>query len=248
MIKRMRTGPEMIDIPPGTYLMGSARYPKVHPRASHRLTRAFRLAKHVVSQHQWSEVMGSRPWLEWPADDYLQPAVGADLPAVCVSRADALAFVERLSELSGREHFLPSDAQWEYACRAGTDTECFWGDDPEGGRAFAWLMWDFSTSAKDMKPLPVGGLRPNPWGLHHMVGNVFQWVYDLADEEPDAPVPGPRHFPKGATDFVGTRGASAMRRGAACTETSHCLISARRVMAHPDERDPVTGFRVAAWA
>ena len=99
-----------------------------------------------------------------------------DDPVVCVSWNDAVKFCDWLSKKEKKTYGLPTEAEWEYACRAGTTTAYFFGDDPKMLGDYAWY---YDNSEHNTHP--VGGKRPNPWGLYDMHGNVWQWCADYYD-------------------------------------------------------------------
>jgi formylglycine-generating enzyme required for sulfatase activity len=111
-------------------------------------------------------------------------------PVTCVSWDDATAFCQWLSREDGRTYRLPTEAEWEYACRAGTDTLFFWGDDPDAGEGYLnaadetgtpdGRSWTHKFNFKDgyAATSPVGRFKPNAFGLHDMLGNVWEWCSD----------------------------------------------------------------------
>ena len=101
-----------------------------------------------------------------------------DEPVVCVSWADAMAFCAWLNKKEGKPYALPSEAQWEYACRAGSRTSLFFGDDDRQLAQYAWCL-----SNSDKRTHPVGLLKPNAWGLYDMAGNVFELTADWYDKD-----------------------------------------------------------------
>ena len=169
---------ELVRVEPGTFVMGSPNefFSEAPPHLV-TLGRAFRLGKFPVTQRQWRGLMGDNP-SRFPAS--------GDHPVENVSWLDAARFCERLSERCGRRVRLPSEAEWEYACRAGTKTEYFFADGgpfadetsvPPGlRRLLGEYAWFHENSAGTTRP--VGQKRPNPWGLHDLVGNVWEWCAD----------------------------------------------------------------------
>jgi formylglycine-generating enzyme required for sulfatase activity len=143
-------GMEFKLIPAGAFMMGE-------PGAEHEvtLTQPFKMGVHEVTQAQYEQVMGVNP----------SHSKGAGNPVEYVSWDDAVEFCRRLSELpaekaAGKVYRLPTEAEWEYACRAGTTTKYSFGDDDSELRDYAWY-WD-NSGARDH---PVGGKKPNAWGL-----------------------------------------------------------------------------------
>jgi formylglycine-generating enzyme required for sulfatase activity len=134
------------------------------PKHEVQLTRGFYLGKYEVTQAQYQAVMGSNPSKSTKAPD---------CPVDNVSEADALSFCSKLAEKTGQETRLPTEAEWEYASRAGKDTKWFFGDDPSSLGDYAW----FKDNA-DAKSHPVGQKKPNPWGLYDIYGNVCERISD----------------------------------------------------------------------
>jgi formylglycine-generating enzyme required for sulfatase activity len=154
-------------IPPGTFKMGS---PVGEPgrnddEVQHDviLTKGFYLGVYEVTQAQWRAVMGDNP-SAFKGDDY---------PVECVSWADCQKFCEKLSLRDGRRYRLPTEAEWEYACRAGTTGEYSSGNGENALRKVGW----YAGNSND-RTNPVGGLAPNAWGLYDMHGNVWEWCAD----------------------------------------------------------------------
>lgn len=173
----------LVWIEPGTFQMGS---PAEEPRRRQdegplhevEITRGFYLGKYEVTQAQWVAVMQRRPWAELGfARDV------PNHPAPHISWRDAQEFVRRLNAAEGEEVYrLPSEAEWEYACRAGSSTRWSFGDDEEQLGQYAW----FRANASDVQERyghPVGTKLPNAWGLHDMHGNVTEWVQDWYESE-----------------------------------------------------------------
>ena len=143
------------------------------------LTQPFGLGKYEVTQGQWKSVMGTEPW-----EGQSSVQIGEDNPATYVSWDDATEFCKKLTqrESTGEEYRLPTEAEWEYACRAGTTTAYSFGDDEKQLGEYAW----FNGNALDVDEKyahAVGLKKPNPWGLHDMHGNVAEWCSDWYDEK-----------------------------------------------------------------
>jgi formylglycine-generating enzyme required for sulfatase activity len=166
---RNSIGMELKLIPAGTFLMGSANRDS-NERPLHQVTisRPYYLGVTEVTNGQWQAVMGDVP-SKWK---------NADLPVESVIWDDAVAFCKALSALpaerqAGRVYRLPTEAEWEYACRAGTSTEYSFGDDD---LLLDYVAWHEGNSGNQTHP--VGQKRPNAWGLYDMYGNVLEYCSD----------------------------------------------------------------------
>ncbi len=170
---------ELVNIPSGKFKMGSPN--KLYSEAPmHEVTIAdeFYFGKYLITQHQWENVMGKNP-------SYFR--ISALHPVDSISCEDATEFCHKLSESCGRDVRLPSESEWEYACRGGTESEFFFAStEPfidETGisskirqvlQEYAWF--DENASAETHA---IGLKKPNPWGLHDIVGNVWEWCVDV---------------------------------------------------------------------
>ena len=202
-------------IPAGTFQMGCIEgeqdgYANESPRHEVTLSRGYWMGICEVTQAQWRAVMGTTPWKgqKYVPDNPLHPAV-------CVSWEDARAFTEKLSAATGRTFRLPTEAEWEHACRAGSNTRFPWGDDAAYERIddFAWWRGTaLVTSEKHARP--VGTKKPNAWGLHDMCGNVFEWCQDWYGPYAEGEVADPSG-PQTGTRRV-DRGGSWMTIGGTC--------------------------------
>ena len=171
-------------LPAGTFVMGSdSRKTHQSDKPAHRvtLTKPFYIGVHEVTQEQYEQVMGENP----------SHRRGPQNPVENVSWEDAVEFCRRLNELpaereSGRIYRLPTEAEWEYACRAGTVTAYSFGDDEPQLGEYAW----FRSNSDDMTHV-VGQKKPNTWGLYDMHGNVWEWCQDRYDGYPSGAVTDP---------------------------------------------------------
>ncbi len=230
---------EMIYCPPGTYMMGRrADSPckdshDVCPPIKVTLTKGFWLGKYEVTQAQWKSVMGTNP-----SDS---ESLGDDLPVNNMSWDDAVAFVKKV----GNGARLPTDAEWEYACKAGTDTVFHWGDTCNGTEANCNGTKPFGTEKKGPNighAVKGGTYPPNAWGFHDMAGNVAEWCND---RHKDYFIVHPKELsdPKGGDSTVRHR---TVRGGCFYTYfTAECSRSVRRDMLPPDWPKAYVGFRMA---
>lgn len=170
----------MVWIPGGTFTIGSpaseeGREENEGPQ--HQVTLdGFWLGKYEVTQGQYERAIGSNP------SQYL----GADKPVETVSWNDAVSFCRKLSETSGRVYKLPTEAQWEYACRAGTTTPFYFGDTISTDKANYNGNFIYGRGVQGVEsegPRPVGNFTANPFGLYDMHGNVREWCADVFDAD-----------------------------------------------------------------
>lgn len=160
--------PEMIPIPAGRFLMGSpdSEEGRSSDEKQHWVTvSAFEIGRFEVTQGQWQAVMGTNPSHFQNGDHY---------PVEQVSWNDAQSYAKELSRLTGKNYRLPTEAEWEYACRGGAAEETYCG-----GYALERLAWYDGNS--DRKTHPVGQKSPNGYGLYDMSGNVWEWTCSAYD-------------------------------------------------------------------
>jgi len=230
-------GMKLVLIPKGTFMMGSPESEVGHQEneSQHEVTisKDYYLGAFEVTQTQYQTVTGNNP------SCYQGALVGnqnADLPVENVSWDDAVEFCKKLSDLpeekkAGRVYRLPTEAQWEYACRAGSKT-IYSFDDEEGLLPeYGWFKRNSSQRTHT-----VGLLEPNAWGLYDMHGNVWEWCSDWYGE-----------YPKNAvSDPIGpTMGTDCVNRGGCWLYQAASCRSASRNWAKPSYRDGLLGFRVA---
>jgi len=228
-------GMKLVRIPAGTFMMGSSAIEDGHrdtegPRREVTIARPFYMSATEVTQAQYQAVTGANP-------SGLQ---GADLPVTGVSWDDAVSFCRRLTDgerrmgrlPEGEEYRLPTEAEWEYACRAGSDHAYTFGLDAEKLGEYAW----YSKSRGAVAQSPVARKKPNPWGLYDMHGNVQEWCADwFRYTYPDRPEADPKG-PPGGKDRV-------VRGGDSFDDASYCR-SASRFWQRPEKGYPDVGFRI----
>ncbi|WP_434687774.1 caspase, EACC1-associated type [Pseudanabaena minima] len=214
---------ELVDIPAGSFLMGSDDYDDEKP--IHKVTlKAFKMGKYPITQKQYLAVMGNNP-------SHSQD--NENLPVEQVSWNEAIAFCKKLSGIVGQTIKLPSEAQWEYACRAGSTGKYCFGDDVSQLKNYAWYREN-----SESKTHPVGEKLANSWGLHDMHGNVWEWCEDVRHENYNgAPTDGMAWLKDGDQDVRSLRG------GSWCTYVFYCR-SALRFGFNAVKRLNNIGFRV----
>ncbi|MDF1816771.1 MAG: formylglycine-generating enzyme family protein, partial [Verrucomicrobiales bacterium] len=233
-------GMEMVFLPPGKFQMGSPenKEDRLDDEVLHEveLTRGFWLGKYEVTQRAWIAVMGENP-SSFP---------NLNAPVEKVSWNDVTKFCEILTERewnAGRlpanwQYALPTEAQWEYACRAGTETPFFWGKTLNGKRANCDGTNPYGTVITGpyiQRTATVGSYQPNPWGLYDMHGNVYEWCldwygeYEVGKPDPQGPVSGENRVMRGGSWF----------------DLAGDCRSALRLRNNPEFSDFDIGFRVA---
>jgi formylglycine-generating enzyme required for sulfatase activity len=218
---------ELVQIPPGEFMMGGNKFDNEKPVHKVKITRPFYLGKYVVTQQQWEAVMGSHPSL----------TEGAKNPVEQVSWDDCQVFLEKLNArfAAGKKgkFALPTEAQWEYACRAGSTTRYCFGDDEASLGEYAW----YSNNSRGYTH-PVGKKKPNAWGLYDMHGNVWEWCQDWYDHG---------YYAKSPTDDpVGpATGSERVFRGGGWGREARGCRSASRARAKPGSQGGNLGFRAS---
>ncbi len=232
----------LVWIPPGEFTMGSPKDEKGHNENEHQvqvtLTRGFWLGQHEVTQAEWQRLMQTAPW---SGKDSVKE--GDNYPATYVSWDDAVKFCEKLTESErsagrlpeGWKYTLPTEAQWEYACRAGTKTQFSFGDNGSDLGDYAWFD-ENAWYAGEKYAHVVGQKKTNPWGLSDMHGNVWEWCSDYYAEKL-----------AGGTDPLGPlTGSDRVSRGGSWYDNAGCCRSAFRFRYPPRGLSSYLGFRLAA--
>ncbi len=207
----------------------------------------FWIGKYELTQGEWEAVMGSNP------SNFA--SAGATFPVENLSWLDAVGFCRRLTDRErtrgtlppGWEYALPSEAQWEYACRAGTTSAWSFGDDPAelhkygnyNERSGGFPGADKEHDDGHKHTAPVGSYAANPWGLHDMHGNVWEWCQDSLDPANAAYGSGKVSHP------LGTRGPNRVIRGGSMNNAAGSCRSADRLAIQPPDRGNALGFRPA---
>jgi formylglycine-generating enzyme required for sulfatase activity len=229
IIKDCAECPEMLVIPAGSFVMGSERNADEKPPHTVQI-RSFLIGRTEVTQKQWLDVMGSNP--------SRFSGCGPECPVESVSWDEAQQFISKLNQKTGNKYRLPSEAEWEYAARAGTTTDWSFGNDESKLENYAWYL---ANSAN--KTQLVGQKLPNAFGLYDMHGNVWEWTQDCwHDNYAGAPTDG------SAWTTVWTASCSdkhRVLRGGSWEHIPAFLRSAFRGKSGPDDRFYISGFRLA---
>lgn len=229
-------GMKFIYILPGTFMMGSAANERGanDDEKQHQVTisRPFYLQAAEVTQGQWKRIMGNNP-------SYFKHC-GEDCPVESVSWNNVYEFIKRLNRKVGSDKYrLPTEAEWEYACRAGTTTRFYTGkclstDEANYQGNFPFFGCPYGKYKSET--VKVGSFPPNPWGLYDMHGNVWEWCQDFKGEYPSDHVTDPKGPLLGSSRVV--RGGSWGRGALACR-------AAKRNSNPPMGRSNRIGFRLA---
>ncbi|WP_321416501.1 SUMF1/EgtB/PvdO family nonheme iron enzyme [uncultured Methanomethylovorans sp.] len=220
---RNSIGMEFVLIHAGEFHMGSNENSYEEPVHKVKISKPFYLSKYLVTQKEWKAVMGTDP-------SYFK---GDNNPVENFSWNDVQEFVKKLNAKEGTNKYrLPSEAEWEYACRAGTTTSYSFGDIESKLRDYAW--YDNNSGGNTH---PVGQKKPNPWGLYDMHGNVLEWCQDKYHANyKDAPTDG--------SVWKDGSGSSRISRGGSWFDIASYCRSANRLSRDPDSSSIFLGFRL----
>jgi len=242
---------DFIRIPAGSFKMGSGLSDPDHsaaewPEHSVEITNGFWIGKYEVTQDQWESVMKSNPSyfknksedpreysaLDDPTGDTQKYHTDrSNCPVDRVSWNDCQAFAAALSSKEVGLFRLPTEAEWEYACRAGSTAAFYWGDAPDND-----YFWNSSNACNKIQQ--VGLKKPNSWGLYDMSGNVAEWCSDWSEPARDRSVETVRD-PKGPE-----KGEYRIVRGGSWGINASYARSARRTGEKPEEKNMYTGLRL----
>lgn len=215
--------PNMVTIPAGSFMMGSD--------SGHKVTfvRPFALESTLVTQSQWHAIMGNNP------SEFAE--CGGSCPVENVSWDDAQIFILKLNAKTGKHYRLPTEAEWEYACRAGAMAVHCGGNDPNE------VAWYEGNSGH--RPHAVGKKKPNAWGLYDMSGNVWEWVEDCYHADlKKGPVNGTAWEQSTYPQYTETC-LSRVLRGGSWHNAPQDVAATRRSAEDPSVRVHSIGFRLA---
>jgi sulfatase modifying factor 1 len=233
-------GMTFVMIPPGSFIMGS---PPEEPfrgnsEIRHQVTisKSFYMQTTEVTVKQWHAIMGRRMLVFQEGMD--------NMPVTRVSWFDCMKFIRKLNRRGEGTYRLPTEAEWEYAARAGTTTAFSWGATIDCDKAMygnnsqkddECQLYIKSRKLQIDRPAPVKSYSPNPWGLYDMHGNVWEWCRDWYGKYGQAP----------AIDSTGPEsGSMRIRRGGSWFKYGYSCRSANRSFGHPATRYQTTGFRL----
>jgi formylglycine-generating enzyme required for sulfatase activity len=217
-------GMELVLIPAGKFMMGSEEYDWEEPVRIVTINKPFYLGVYPVAQRQWKELMEDNP-------SYFE---GDELPVERVSWNGVQEFIIKLNKQEGeKKYYLPSEAEWEYAIRAGTTTSYFFADDDSELDEYAWYYKN-----SEGKTHPVGQKEPNPWGLYDMIGNVWEWIQDTWHESY-------RYAPTDNSAWQSKDSPLRVVRGG-CWESlaANCRSAARTEYPDSTHKEQTIGFRI----
>ncbi|MCG8619252.1 MAG: formylglycine-generating enzyme family protein [Desulfobacterales bacterium] len=237
-------GMTFIKVSPGSFVMGSPVTERLRDKDEHQhavtIQAAFYLQETEVTLKQWRAVMGKR---------WLSRRKGSDhTPVTKVSWYDCEKYIKKLNKKSKYTYRLPTEEEWEYACRAGSTTAYSWGNGIDCSKAMfgnntkkdeECILFYSSMKIPANGPAPVKKFNPNPWGFYDMHGNVWEWCADVyggyfTDQE--------------SADYSTMDSESRVRRGGSWYKHAHYLRSANRTYGHPSAKFQTTGFRLVLEA
>jgi formylglycine-generating enzyme required for sulfatase activity len=213
---------EMVSLPAGEFLMGSAESEDEKPPHQVKVN-SFAIGKYPITQAQYQAVMGTNP-----SYFYNNP----QNPVERISWNDAQAFCQKLSQITGKTYRLPTEAEWEYACRADTTTRYYFGDVANQLGNYAWYEGNSQNTTH-----PVGQKKPNAWGLYDMSGNVWEWCEDYWHDSYE-------NAPKNGSAWGTNDNDYQLLRGGSWSDLLGDCRSAYRYYDSRHNYDDTDGFRV----
>ena len=235
-IDKNSLGMELVLIQPGKFTMGSPPDDKDQGKRGDQvevtLTSPFWLAKTEVTQGQWQAVMGTTPW---KGQRFVKE--GPEIAATYVSWNDAQEFLKKLSSREGVTYRLPTEAEWEWSCRAGTSTRFSFGENESDLDRYGWYggLMNVGSAKSELYAHEVGKKLANPLGLYDMHGNVYEWCEDVKIDK----------LPGGTNPKVSTGGEHRVLRGGSWTLGPRFARSEHRTGRPPDSQDSYIGFRIS---
>lgn len=236
VIEKNSLGMEMVIIPPGKFMMGSpaneADRSQNEGQVEVTLPAPFWLGKTEVTKGQWQKVMGTTPW---KGESFVRE--GPDYAATHVTWDDVQKFLKKLSQRDGVTYRLPTEAEWEWSCRAGTSSRFSFGDNDSELDRYGWYggMADEDNADTEEYAHQVGKKLANPFGLYDMHGNVWEWCEDVKIDQ----------LPGGNNPKVLIGGNYRVVRGGSWNWSPHYSRSAFRLGLTPVARDYSLGFRIS---
>jgi len=251
--ERQAGGVKLCWCPPGQFRMGSPRgEPERRPgeeQVDVTLSKGFWIGKFEVTQSQWKRVVGE-------FSGQFTAGEGGNFPVYTINFAEAEGFCQKLTDRAHEsgdlpkewEFRLPTEAQWEYACRAGTTTATSFGDKLSSKQAnFQGKPYNGAEEGPSLKRTArVGSYPANPWGLHDMHGNVFEWCRDWYHLKLPGGVDPDLYSAKSSASKSGNGDISRVRRGGCWADEGWPCRSAFRLRFEPERRHDHIGFRVVA--
>jgi len=233
-IKENSIGMKFVYIKPGMFIMGSFsseadHYDREGPPHKVTISNGFYMQQTEVTQGMWKDVMDKNP--------SKFSSCGAKYPVENVSWNMVQEFIKKLNRMTAPNQYrLPTEAEWEYACRSGTTTRFSFGNNDDSLDKYAWYR--LNTWVKDEKrgrTHPVAQKNPNAWGLFDMHGNVWEWCQDWYGDYSLGAITNP--------EGLSSRSCRVLRGGSFFSFPKHCR-SAYRGYENPDERHGASGFRL----
>jgi formylglycine-generating enzyme required for sulfatase activity len=222
--------PELVVVPPGDFVMGSGDTPYEKPERTIAMSRPFAIGRREVTFAEWDQCADAGA-CKYRPDDHGWGR--GDRPAINVSWDDTKVYLAWLSQKTGHKYRLPSEAEWEYAARAGTKTAFWWGRDVGSGHA----QCETCGSPTGQKVVTTGSFRPNGFGLYDTAGNAAEWVEDCWNDNY-------RNAPKDAAAWTSGDCRLRVLRGGNFVSKANEVRSSARFRYDVDVRYYANGFRV----